>query len=246
VAVAAPALPKLARWKLNKDSDDSQTINNYENGSLPVFGSQVGLVIVAAYIAAQMIADIASLKIGNIAQRAVDMGTFIYPITFTLRDIVHKTFGKRSAQTLIVCAGVTNALMVLYLLWATKVTADPDSFGGPEFDTVFSPLWRIVLASIVAELISELVDTEIYHWFVTRITTKRQWARVLVSNGASVPLDNLIFVLIAFSPLHLLGDPLVNSWAVSWQIFLVNLTTKLLVTLLSLPLIYLAPTNRPD
>ena len=48
--------------------------------------SRVAIAAVGAYVGAQVIADIASLKIGVVADRAVDMGTFIYPITFTLRD----------------------------------------------------------------------------------------------------------------------------------------------------------------
>ena len=52
--------------------------------------SRVAIAAVGAYVGAQVIADIASLKIGVVADRAVDMGTFIYPITFTLRDLVHK------------------------------------------------------------------------------------------------------------------------------------------------------------
>ena len=63
------------------------------------------IIVVAAYIAAQMLADIASLKIGVVFGYAVDMGTFIYPITFTLRDVVHKLLGKRNAQVIIITAG---------------------------------------------------------------------------------------------------------------------------------------------
>jgi len=93
-------------------------------------------------------------------------------------------------------------------------------------------LGRIVLASIVAEVVSELVDTEVYHWFVTRITRRRQWARVLASNSVSVPIDNLIFAVGAFGWLL--------PWEVVWQIFLFNLAVKLGVTLASMPLIYVA------
>ena len=49
---------------------------------------------------------------------------------------------------------------------------------GDEFAAVLGPLWRIVVASIIAEVISELVDTEVYHWFVHRVTRRYQWARV--------------------------------------------------------------------
>ncbi|HUF37057.1 MAG TPA: queuosine precursor transporter [Anaerolineales bacterium] len=199
------------------------------------------VLVVAGYVAAQMIADIASLKIGVIASLAVDMGTFIYPITFTLRDLVHKTLGKRNAQVLIVTAGAINFTMVVYLMWSASVPADPNAFGGPEFAVVFAPLWRIVIASIVAEIVSELTDTEVYHWFVHRITKRHQWARVLVSNSVSIPVDNLIFVLLAFSPIALLGDQLVDSWSTTWDIFTFNLVVKYGITLLSLPLIYLTP-----
>jgi len=191
------------------------------------------VLVVSAYIAAQMLSDIASLKIGIIASLAVDMGTFIYPITFTLRDVVHKVLGKRNAQALIVAAGVINLFMVGYLRWAASVPADPDWGLGTEFSAIFGPIWRIVIASIIAEIVSELVDTEIYAWFVVRVTHRFQWARVLISNTISVPTDNAIFAIGAF------GWSL--SWNVVWQIFLFNLIVKYIVTLISLPLIYLAP-----
>ena len=203
--------------------------------------SRLAVVVVAVYIAAQMVADIASLKIGVVAGLAVDMGTFVYPITFTLRDLVHKTLGKRNAQVLIVAAAVINLAMVLYLMWSAGVPSDAESFGGAEFSMIFAPLWRIVCASILAELVSELIDTEVYHLFVSRVTTRLQWLRVLVSNGVSVPVDNLIFVLIAFSPIAFLGAQLVDSWAVAWEIFVFNLVVKYGVTLVSMPLIYLTP-----
>ena len=199
------------------------------------------VVVVAAYIAAQMMADITSVKIGVVASLAVDMGTFIYPITFTLRDLVHKTLGKRNTQVLIVLAAVINLLMVLYTMWVASVpSADP--VFGEAYSVVFGPLWRITLASITAEIISELADTEAYHWFVTKITRRYQWARVLVSNAISVPIDNAVFVLLAFAPLPgLQGHFLTESWGIVWEIFLFNLIVKFGVTLLSLPLIYLTP-----
>jgi queuosine precursor transporter len=191
----------------------------------------IAVVAVGAYIAAQMLSDVASLKIGVIAGLAVDMGTFIYPITFTLRDVVHKVLGKRGAQTIIFTAAAVNLFMAIYLMWAASVPSDPSWGLGLEFSAILGPVWRIVLASIAAELVSELVDTEVYHWFVTRVTRRFQWLRVLTSNSASVPVDNLIFSVGAF------GWAL--PWAVVGQIFVFNLLVKYGMTLLSLPLIYI-------
>ncbi|MBI1297224.1 queuosine precursor transporter [bacterium] len=207
--------------------------------------SKVAIVVVAAYIAAQMLSDIASLKIGLVAGLAVDMGTFIYPITFTLRDVVHKVMGKRGAQTLIVTAAGINLFMVLYLMWAASVESDPSWGLGAEFSAVLAPVWRIVAASILAEVVSELIDTEVYHLFVTRVTRRFQWLRVLTSNSISVPVDNLIFAVGAFAPITLFGMEGL-PWAVVWQIFVFNLVVKYAITLISLPLIYVVPDRRVD
>ena len=216
--------------------NSSKQTNRTESGAnpaIPIAIPAAAVVVVAAYIAAQMLADIASLKIGVVAGLAVDMGTFIYPITFTLRDVVHKLLGKRNAQMLIITAGVINLIMALYLMWTAYVPSDPAWGLGAEFAAILAPVWRIVLASIAAELASELLDTEVYHWFVTRITHRYQWLRVLLSNSVSIPVDNVIFAVGAFG--------WVLPWPVVWEIFLFNLIIKYGVTLVSLPLIYVAP-----
>ncbi|MFA5566838.1 MAG: queuosine precursor transporter [Acidimicrobiia bacterium] len=205
----------------------------------------------AAYIGAQAIADIASIKIGVFAGRAVDMGTFIYPLTFTLRDLVHKTLGRRAARTMVIAAAAVNLFMAFYLQWAASVTPDPSYGFNAEFQAVLAPLWRITMASILAEVISELADTEVYRWFVKNVTTKHQWARVATSNAVSVPIDNMIFAVVAFGAVPgFTNHPLTLPWATVWDIFVVNLTIKAAISVLSIPLIYLGRDrdweNNPD
>ncbi len=194
------------------------------------------LLSISAYVAAQMLSDIASLKIGVVAGLAVDMGTFIYPVTFTLRDLVHKIAGKKNARALIMACGAINLFMAGYLLLIARVQSDPSWGMGDEFAAILTPVWRIVAASIVAEIVSELVDTEVYHWFVTRVTARFQWARVLFSNTVSIPVDNAVFTLGAFA--------LSLPWITVGEIFLMNLLVKYGMTLVSLPLIYLVPGRR--
>ena len=95
--------------------------------------SRVAIAAVGAYVGAQVIADVSSLKIGVVADRAVDMGTFIYPITFTLRDLVHKALGKRAARTVVVTAAAVNLFMALYLQWAARAPTDVSYPLGDEF-----------------------------------------------------------------------------------------------------------------
>jgi uncharacterized integral membrane protein (TIGR00697 family) len=188
-------------------------------------------IVSAAYIAFQMMADIASLRIVMVAGFSIDAGTFVYPFTFTLRDLVHKTAGIKAARALIVTAAVLNLLMA-GLFWLTSILPADLAVGPQEaFGMVLSPVWRIVFASILAEVAAELIDTEGYRFWVEKVTRRYQWARVLVSNSLSIPVDSLIFVWIAF------GGAMPAS--VVWSIFASNVIIKGLTTLVSLPGIYL-------
>ena len=189
------------------------------------------MLVVAAYIAAQMLADIGSLKIAWVAGFSIDGGTFIYPFTFTLRDMVHKLLGRAAARTLVIAAAVINVMMAAYFALLSALPADPTWSLQAAFAGVLAPVWRIVIASITAEVLSELLDTEVYHLWVTRVTRRYQWARVLISNSFSVPLDSLVFCWAAFG--GVLPD------AVVWSIFWANVLVKGLTTLVGLPGIYL-------
>lgn len=189
------------------------------------------ILVTASYIAAQMLADIASLKIVSIFGMSVDAGTLIYPLTFTIRDLVHKVAGRRAARIIIIAAAVINLGMAGLFWIVSQLPYDPSVGPQPDWDAVLAPVWRIVIASILAEVFSELADTEIYHLWVTRITSSYQWLRVLVSNAVSVPLDSLIFVWAAFG--GVLPTPVV------WEIFGANILLKGAFTLISLPSIYL-------
>lgn len=197
---------------------------------------RVFLVVASAYIAAQLLADIASLRIITVAGFAVDAGTLVYPFTFTLRDLVHKMAGKNAARTLIFTAAAINLAMA-GLFWLVSVLP-ADLATGPQraFGEVLAPVWRIVLASIVAEVLSELVDTEVYQRWVDRFQSRFQWGRVLASNSVAVPLDSALFVAIAF-----IG---VLPSEVVWEVFWVNVVIKGLVTLISIPWIYLVKPDR--
>jgi len=187
-------------------------------------------LVSAAYIAAQMLSDIASLRIVVIAGFSVDAGTLIYPFTFTLRDLVHKTGGIKTARALIVAAAVINLLMAGLFWLVTKLPPDMNVGAQLEFGRVLSPVWRIVIASIVAEVASELVDGEVYQLWVDKVGQKLQWMRVLTSNSVSVPLDSALFCGLAF-----IGR---MPFVVVVSIFVANIIAKGITTLVSLPLIY--------
>lgn len=88
-----------------------------------------------------------------------------------------------------------------------------------------------MVASILAEVVSELIDTEAYQRWVRRFGEQYRWGRVLASNAVAIPVDSAVFVGLA----TLFG---VFPAEVSWSIFWVNVVLKGLVTPVSIPWIY--------
>lgn len=102
----------------------------------------------------------------------VSVGTLIFGITFTQRDRVHR-HGRKSVYAMILAAAVGMVLESLFL-----------GVG-----------WRIITASFIAIVLSETADTEVYQKLL-----HRSWLqRVAGSNLISIPLDSLLFNIIAFA-----------------------------------------------
>lgn len=102
----------------------------------------------------------------------LSVGTVFFAAVFTLRDRIHHAGGLRAVYLAIALALLVNTLAAVLL-------------GTP---------WRFVGASFLAILVGELADTAVYQ----RLIGKSWWTRVLASNAVSVPLDSVLFTLLAF------------------------------------------------
>lgn len=102
----------------------------------------------------------------------VAVGTFVFGFTFTQRDRLHRG-GRGWVYGTIALAALANVLMSVVL-------------GVP---------FRIIGASFLAIMLAETADTEVYQ----RLLRYPWLMRVAGSNAVSVPLDTLLFTLIAFA-----------------------------------------------
>ncbi|MVN85771.1 VUT family protein [Deinococcus sp. HMF7620] len=102
----------------------------------------------------------------------LSVGTIFFAAVFTLRDRIHRAGGLKAVYIAIAAALVVNTAAAL-------VTDTP---------------WRFIGASFLAILVGELADTAVYQ----RLIQRSWWTRVLASNAVSVPLDSILFTLLAF------------------------------------------------
>jgi len=203
---------------------------------LPVFPI---VLLIGGYVLCQAIADVGATKLVDVWGITMPAGTFIFAVTFTLRDLVHKRLGKEWARAAIIAAGLFNIIQAWYLAQMAKLPS-PGFFAlGDQWNAIFAIVPAITVGSILAEVVSELTDTEVYHLAKTKLEKWPQWTRVLLSNAVSLPLDSLIFSLTAFVLLPPIfgGDALPVGAALS--IGFGQIVFKALVTLVSMPGIYL-------
>jgi len=183
---------------------------------------------IGLYIACELIANVTSVKPLELGRFGVIVpaGVFIYALTFTLLDLIHERLGKQVARQVIGTAFVANLLLAAYAQLTVSWPAPAFFDGQAAVARVLGAAPRIVGASLVAYLVASLVDAEIFAWWRTRVGGYR-WARVLVSNAVSTAVDSVVFVTLAFAGVLPVLPLVVGQYVV-----------KMVVTVLSLPLIY--------
>jgi len=85
-----------------------------------------------------------------------------------------------------------SAILAAYI--AIVVHSHP-AFPGQEFDRAVGSTWRIVGASLAAFIVSETVDNLVGAPLRGRV---HDGLRVILSAGASAPIDSAIFLVLAF------------------------------------------------
>lgn len=194
------------------------------------------IAVAAAYIGLIIFSNLGSLRIITILGLSLDGGTLLYPFSFTARDLLHKKCGAALTRFTIYLAAIVNLLLFGFVWLVGILPADLAVGPQSEYALVLAPGIRLVLASIAAMTVAELLDTRIYSAVQRRLGKRWQWLRVLASNLVSVPVDTAIFLGIAFAGSY----EIATLWALFWG----NLAIKFLVSLLSIGSIYLVKEDR--
>ena len=183
-------------------------------------------LLIGLYVACELISNVTAGKPVAIGGIVVPAAVFLYALTFTLIDLINERLGKTGARQVVATAFAANLLLAGYVQFAIWLPAAPFYRDAGAFAGVLGSTPRIVFASLVAYLVSSLVDTEIFAWWRAHVGGPK-WIRVLTSNTVSTLVDSILFISIAFAGV-------LPVWTLIRGQYLV----KMGVTVVSLPLIY--------
>lgn len=169
-------------------------------------------------------------------------GVLLWPFVFVLTDLINEYYGKKAVKFL---SWLTVGLIsYAFAMFYAGIQLPPAGFwpgsmssaGVPDMNVAFRAvfgqgLW-IIVGSLVAFLLGQLLDVSVFQWLKRRTGEKSLWLRATGSTLVSQFIDSFVVLFIAFY----LGA----GW--KWQLVLavgiVNYTYKFIVALLMTPVIY--------
>lgn len=170
-------------------------------------------------------------------------GVLLWPLEFVIADVVNEYYGPKAVKRIsfIAVALISYAFLMFYL--AMSVPAADFWYGTavdkgvPDmslaFNAVFGQGLWIIIGSLVAFLVAQLVDVTIFHKIKKVTGEKKIWLRATGSTVVSQLVDSFIVLFIAFH----IG----NDWSIQkvLAIGMVNYAYKFLMAIILTPLLYL-------
>lgn len=170
-------------------------------------------------------------------------GVLLWPLEFVITDIVNEYYGPKAVRriSLIAVALISYAFIMFYL----AMSAAPASFwveskmqnGVPSmqlaFEAIFGQGMWIIIGSIIAFMVSQLIDVTIFHQIKKRTGDKMIWLRSTGSTVVSQLVDSFVVLIIAFK----IGNGW--SWSTVLAVGVVNYMYKFTMAIVLTPLIHL-------
>jgi uncharacterized integral membrane protein (TIGR00697 family) len=177
---------------------------------------------------------ISALKIDTFT---MTLGVIPFPITFIVTDLLNEYYGRKGVRftTLLGMAAIACAyLLILIDINITAASFSPVT--DDAFRNVFANSGAIIFASMIAYLIGQFIDIQVFHLLRKKTANKHIWLRATGSTIISQLIDSFVVIYIAFG--SGLGTRTLPLNEVS-SIALTNFVYKVIVAILITPLIYL-------
>ena len=169
-------------------------------------------------------------------------GVLLWPLEFVMTDIVNEFYGPKAVRRIsyTAVALITYAFVMFYFaigvppadFWYGSGVKDGIPDMNKAFNGIFGQGMWIILGSLVAFLVSQIVDVTVFHKIKKYTGEKKMWLRATGSTLISQLVDSFIVLFIAFK----IGKGW--SWQLVLAICLVNYTYKFTMAVILTPLIY--------
>jgi len=172
-----------------------------------------------------LLSNIMASKIVSVFGLLLPAAVIAYPVTFLFTDVVAEVEGKKSARDLVM-TGFYLSLVMVALLWAARLLPPAPFWTHQEaWDRILGATPRIVLASMLAYVVSQNHDVWAFHWWREKTAGRHLWLRNNLSTMVSQLIDSALFITVAFLGLYppaAVGKMILGQYAVKVAIALLD------------------------
>jgi uncharacterized integral membrane protein (TIGR00697 family) len=171
-------------------------------------------------------------------------GVLLWPLEFVITDIVNEYYGPKAVRRIsyTAVALISYAFLMFYVaikippadFWIGSGTGNRIANMNDAFEAIFGQGMWIILGSLAAFLISQIVDVTVFHRIKKATGENKVWLRATGSTLVSQFVDSFIVLFIAFK----IGKGW--SWQLVLAICLVNYAYKSFMAIILTPVIYFA------
>lgn len=195
----------------------------------------VYVILAGIFITNAVVAELIGGKLIYVGPYLMSIGILPWPIVFVTTDLINEYFGEKGVKKLSLITASLIAYCFVLLYFALKIPAAKGAnlVTDAQFNGVFGQSMWIIVGSITAFIVSQLIDVTIFHFFKNKTGNKMIWLRSTGSTVISQLFDSFIVLGIAFW----------MTGKMTTEIYIASAFTgyfvKLSIAVLLTPLIYL-------
>ena len=184
----------------------------------------------------------------SFSSKPVALGTVVFATTFLVSDILTEYYDKETAKTALWLSFWGQVFVTVVMVFSLGYKVIETSSLPSEVATVcmtnslamlqlFSPSPRLLAASMLAYVISQLFDIWVFHKIRNLSHNRWLWLRVNASTLLSGLLDNAVFSVLAWVILNPIP---VDFSTLVFTFILGTYLIRVIISFLSTPIIYLS------
>jgi len=160
----------------------------------------VYVVLAGIFITNAVVAELIGGKLIHVGSAVMSIGILPWPIVFVTTDLINEYFGEKGVRklSLITASLIAYTFIILFLAMQIPAVKGANLVTDAQFKGVFGQSMWIIVGSITAFMVSQLIDVTIFHFVKNRTGNKMIWLRSTGSTVISQLFDSFIVLGIAF------------------------------------------------
>ncbi|MBV9302000.1 MAG: queuosine precursor transporter [Acidobacteriaceae bacterium] len=169
---------------------------------------------ITLFVVILLISNIVATKFFAIGPLRVSVAQILFPITYIFGDIFTEVYGYGASRRAIWYGFFASFILVAISFIAVKIPPAPEYHDQPAFATIFSPVGRIVAASLIAYWCGEFANS--FTLAKMKLITRGRylWTRTIGSTVVGQAVDTIIVIAVIFyrEPLGVIARLIVSGY----------------------------------